>query len=157
MCGPRRRWAAALCTILVLAPVASAQSGALDELAWLVGEWQRQTRSGTAIERWTRTGAGLVGEGVAQRGEQSMQTEALLLVEMVGELYYIAKPRENPYPVAFRLVSRADGAFVFENTDHDFPQRITYRRTAEESLTVVIEGPGDDGTPQRIAFEFTRR
>jgi hypothetical protein len=133
------------------------QADALADLAWLEGEWHRQTRNGSAIERWRRTDAGLVGEALVQRGDQSMQTEALLLAAMGGEIFYIAKPRENPYPVAFRLVSREGGAFVFENPEHDFPQRIIYTRTSDTAMTASIEGPGEGGAPQRIDFVFTRR
>lgn len=134
------------------------QSGALDELAWLEGEWYRATRGGEAIERWQRNGDGLSGEGLVVRDGQTAVIESLLLVEMAGEVFYIAKPPENPYPVAFRLISRDDGAFVFENTAHDFPQRIIYRRTGEDTMTAAIEGPGQGGgAPQRIDFAFTRR
>jgi hypothetical protein len=141
------------CAALAAAP----QQTALDDLAWLEGEWQRPTRSGTAIERWTRTDTGLVGEAVVVRDGREQQTEALLLVPMGGELYYIAKPMENPYPVAFQLVATDAGAFVFENTEHDFPQRIAYRRSAPDAMTATISGPGEGGAPRSIDFEFTRR
>lgn len=141
----------------VLAAPLSLQTSALDELSWLAGEWQRETGNGLALERWRRTDAGLAGEGLVVRGGQARPLEALLLVEMAGETYYIAKPPENAYPVAFRLVSRTGGEFVFENTTHDFPQRITYRRTGENTMTASIEGPGESGAPQRIDFEFIRR
>ncbi|MGD8328308.1 MAG: DUF6265 family protein [Acidobacteriota bacterium] len=141
----------------VMATILSAQTAGPADLAWLEGEWQRATRSGTAIERWTRTEAGLVGEAVVARDGREQQTEALLLVVMGGELYYIAKPVENAYPVAFRLLSADDGALVFENTTHDFPQRIVYRRTAPDAMTVTISGPGDDTAPRSIDFEFVRR
>lgn len=133
------------------------QADPLEELSWLVGEWQRPTRSGLAIERWKRTEAGLVGEGAALRDGEERHTEALLLVAMGAEVFYIAKPPENSYPVAFRLVARAGGAFEFENPTHDFPQRIIYRRTADDAMTASIEGPGDDEQVQRIDFAFTRR
>jgi len=146
-----------VCLIGILAFLLPTQSADLADLAWLEGEWQRATRSGTAIERWTRTGIGLVGETVVVRDGREQQTEALLLVPMGGVLYYIAKPAENPYPVAFQLVATDDGTFVFENTMHDFPQRIAYRRSAPDAMTVTISGPGEGGAPRSIDFEFTRR
>jgi hypothetical protein len=86
-----------------------------------------------------------------------VSTEALLVVEMAGEVYYIPKPRENEYPVAFKLISATDSVFVFENTSHDFPQRITYRRTGDDSMVAEISGPGSDGEEMKIEFVFTRR
>jgi len=160
-CRPLAIATVTLVALLALAALAApAQRPALADLAWLEGEWTRATSSGTAIERWRSvSGAGLVGEGAFQRGDggAEIQTEALLLVEMGGEIFYVAKPRENPYPVAFRLASLENGTAVFENPTHDFPQRIIYRRSGPDALTAAIEGPGDGGQPQRIEFSFVRR
>jgi hypothetical protein len=75
---------------------------------------------------------------------------------MGEEVFYIAEPRQNPYPVGFLLVSREAGRFVLENVDHDFPQRM-YERTGGDAMTVTISGPGDGGEPREIEFRFTRR
>jgi hypothetical protein len=55
------------------------------------------------------------------------------------------------------LVSRAGGEFVFENTTHDFPQRIIYSRVSDDAMMAAIEGPGEGGETQRIEFHFVRR
>ena len=139
---------------------ATVQDDELAAFAWLEGEWQRTTRRGVAIERWRRVrGVGLVGEAVLlpTDADTEIPTEALLLVTMGADTFYIARPPENPYPTAFRLVSHADDTAVFENPTHDFPQRIIYRRTSDDAMTASIEGPGDNGQVQRIDFEFRRR
>lgn len=59
-------------------------------------------------------------------------------------------------PFGFRLVAQTDTEFAFENPTHDFPHRITYLRTAADSFTATIAGPGEDGESQEIAFHFTR-
>lgn len=89
-------------------------------------------------------------------GSEEVQVEALLLVRMGADIFYIARPRQNEYPIGFRLVAQTDTEFVFENPTHDFPQRITYLRTAADSFTATIAGPGEDGESQEIAFHFTR-
>ena len=140
--------------VLALLPL---QDDGLEGLQWLEGEWQRQTRAGTVVERWTLTENGLAGESFALRGEQPTLTETLMLVQMGGSVIYVAWPVENPYPVAFPLVSRENDEFVFENTTHDFPQRIIYSRESGDALTVAIEGPGEGGEAQRVEFHFVRR
>jgi hypothetical protein len=40
---------------------------------------------------------------------------------------------------------------VFENLEHDFPQRIEYQRDGDR-LTATISGPGEDGEVQSISF-----
>ncbi len=142
------------------APSPVVQNDELGAFAWLEGEWQRTMRRGVAIERWRHVpGVGLVGEAVLRPtdADTEVPTEALLLVTMGADTFYIARPSENPYPVAFRLVSHADDTAVFENPTHDFPQRIIYRRISDDAMTVSIEGPGDDGRVRTIDFEFRRR
>ncbi len=139
---------------------ATMQSTDLTAFAWLEGEWQRATRSGVSIERWRRVpGVGLVGEGarLPDGADTEIHSEALLLVTMGADTFYIARPAENPYPTAFRLISLTDDTAVFENPTHDFPQRITYQRVSEEAMTASIEGPGDGAQVRRIDFEFVRR
>jgi len=131
----------------------------LEGLSWLEGEWQRETRRGLSIERWSRLpDGGLVGESVVipSDGAAEFQVEALLLVRMGADIFYVARPRQNEFPVGFRLVSQTDTEAVFENPTHDFPQRITYQRTAADSFTATVAGPGDDGESQEIEFHFTR-
>ena len=153
-------------TVIALAFAASvatspaAQADPLDRLSWLEGEWQRDTRRGVAIERWRRVpGVGLVGGAavIPNGANTEIPSEALLLVTMGADTFYIARPAENPYPIAFRLVSLTDDTAVLENPTHDFPQRIIYRLISDDAMTATIEGPGDDGQLQRVDFEFVRR
>jgi len=151
--------------LVALAAIASASGAAaqnaLERLDWLQGEWERTTSRGAiAIERWRPTaGIGLVGESVMlpPGGGSEVVTEALLLVPMGDGVFYVARPRENPYPVAFRLVSADGDTTVFENPTHDYPQRIVYRRTGPDTMTVWIEGPDPEGNNRRIDFDFRRR
>ena len=145
-----------------LAPAAAValQDAALERFAWLEGEWSRPTRRGTAVESWRRVeGFGFVGGMVVvpADGGAEFATEALLLAEMGGEVFYFAYPRENPRPVAFQLVSQEGDTAVFENPDHDFPQRIVYRRDGPDAMVVTISDIPDDGEPNEIEFAFERR
>lgn len=148
-------------TLAVLAGAATAEPRAeLDQLAWLIGGWKREARSGAIHESWTRLGD-RVFEGrswrTAEPGSAAMPLEDILLAEMGGEVFYIPKVAENPYPVAFRLVKLEGRSAVFENPQHDFPQRITYELREDDTLLAAIEGPGGaEGAPQRIEFRFVR-
>jgi hypothetical protein len=55
-----------------------------------------------------------------------------------GQLTFVASPSGQP-EVAFGLVSLTATQVVFENREHDFPQRIIYWR-AGASLQARIEG-----------------
>ena len=43
---------------------------------------------------------------------------------------------------------------VFENPSHDFPTKISYQRVAEDSLTILVSGPGKDGKESVIRYEL---
>jgi hypothetical protein len=45
---------------------------------------------------------------------------------------------------------------VFENPQHDFPRKISYQRVAEDSLTILVAGPGKDGKESVIRYELAR-
>lgn len=150
--------------VLCVAAAADAVAAAdLQRFEWLRGTWKRSTARGDVYETWTQRSDQLL-EGVVVRtakdaapgSSQSRQTEWILLTAMGEDVFYIAKPGENPMPTPFRLISIDETRAVFENTAHDFPQRIAYVRKGNDALTVTIEGPDETGETQEIHFEFTR-
>ena len=64
----------------------------------------------------------------------------LRIQALTDGLVYFASPRSQP-PVAFALVEAGDKRAVFENKQHDFPQRILYWLDAEGAMHARIEGP----------------
>ena len=55
----------------------------------------------------------------------------------------------------FTSVAVSDSMAVFENPEHDFPQRIIYRRSAADSLHARIEGPRN-GQVRGVDFRYGR-
>ena len=55
-------------------------------------------------------------------------------------LFYFASPGARP-PVAFELVESGERRAVFENKQHDFPQRILYWLDTAGAMHARIEGP----------------
>jgi hypothetical protein len=142
---------------LILVPWYSGAQTMTDDLQWIVGTWVRQSDRSVTYETWRRINDRTYeGEGtrVSHAGGDTVFTESLLLAVMGGEVFYIAKVEENVYPVAFRMTSLKEGVAVFENPDHDFPQRITYSHNSGGSMTVLVETL--DGT-RHIDFFFTAR
>jgi hypothetical protein len=134
----------------------SKDSSNLADLNRLIGTWTRTTKSGEVFEIWTRVSERTL-EGLAYRtkdGEKTV-TEYLRLEQFGSEIFYTAKPPQNPYPVAFKLATFADNIATFENPHHDFPQRIIYTFKEDGSLHARIEGP-QDGETVGIDFVFTR-
>jgi hypothetical protein len=132
-----------------------------DAFDWLEGEWVRETKRGTAHERWTRVSESTMeGVGGVTSGGETRIFEHLRLERFGDEVFYVAKPAENPYPTPFKLISvehtgEGQSRFVFSNPDHDFPQRVVYVRDGEDGMLARIEGT-TGGEDRAVDFRFRR-
>lgn len=128
----------------------------LDELRWMLGEWEQAKGDKTISEHWTSTSAGLfTGQGSTRRNgaTKSVATESLLIAQMGEDVFYIAKTPQNQFPIPFRLV-KSDGQIArFENRSHDFPRVIEYRKAADDQMTVNVT----DGKGKGFALKFRRK
>jgi hypothetical protein len=110
--------------LLLLAGLAYSQSMP----DWMAGSWS-STHDGVRMEEhWTRGDGGLmVGmhQDVLASGKSSF--EFLRIERREGKLVYLAMPHARP-ETTFPLKSITATRVVFENPDHDFPQRIIYWR-----------------------------
>jgi len=125
----------------------AADCHALKHLTWLLGSWRAEAGGRAIREHWapvsTETWEGY-GETRARGAEGApgdlLESETLRLVEMAGEVYYIAKVAHNALPVAFRLTQCGPSHAVFENPAHDFPRRIAYRLEQGTLIAEVSDG-----------------
>lgn len=119
----------------------------LDGLEKLIGHWQENKEGQITQEEWQRVSPNsFEGEGVilGQLGiKQSIET--LRLVEMSGDIFYIAKVKGNSFPISFKLTSCSDTHFVFENPEHDFPQKISYNFLGVNRMVVNVTGKNVEG------------
>ena len=88
--------------------------------------------------------------------DKTVEYEFLLLrTEANGEINYVAKP-SGQAEAAFKLIRASNTEMVFENSRHDFPQRISYTLKEDDKLVAAIEGT-KNGKTRRIEFNFQRR
>lgn len=147
--------------VLVMAAMAAAPARgqesepAISKVAWLTGCWAGTAGSEQVEENWMPLRAGtLVGAGRAVRGERTTSVE-LTVIRMAGDtLVFHAFPVGQP-PALFPAESVGDSAVVFANPQHDFPQRISYRRVGPDSAVARIEGTSPDGT-RGFDFHYAR-
>ncbi|MFQ5630950.1 MAG: DUF6265 family protein [bacterium] len=142
----------------IVTPISVFAQARLSDLDWLIGAWQRETAKSFTYETWRQlSDRTFEGESfrVPKATSDTVFVESLLLVEMAGEIFYMPKVAENKYPVPFRLVSFADGKAVFEHPEHDFPQRIIYKRKTDDSMTAYAEGE-INGQKKLLEFQFRK-
>ncbi len=117
----------------------------LNELEWILGDWQRQnSKPGeTHHEKWWKiSDQQFQGIGVVLAGLDTVFVEKLGIMIREGNVYYIADVPENPGPVYFKFTSWETNSFVSENPEHDAPKKIAYYL---EGNIMTAEVSWDDG------------
>jgi hypothetical protein len=94
-----------------------------------------------------------LGESYFININNTLFAEKVRLEQRKNDLFYIVSvPNQNEeQPVAFKLTSSTNDYLVFENPEHDFPKKITYKLVTKDSLYAEISG---DGKSQ--GFPFTK-
>jgi hypothetical protein len=114
---------------------------------WLEGTWSMpRPKGGFRLEVWEKkNGEKLTGKGLKVVEKDTTVLEAIELYHQDDHFWYvpIVSDQNNSLPVPFKLVDSKDNRFVFENPDHDFPQRIVYEFRPVLSSSVITSSPGD--------------
>ena len=140
--------------ILSLVMIA-AQAPSLQSVAWLHGCWQMRGNGRIVEERWTAPAAGhMMGTGRTIRGDSLVEYEQIILRIVDGALAYEAHP-SGQQPATFTARAATDTMVVFENPQHDFPQRVGYRKAGRDSLVAWVEGTVN-GRTRRPEFRYAR-
>lgn len=152
-----RTWISAL-VLWGVAPVVPLDAQTPSLPAWLAGCWQSRGNRQT-LEMWMPPAGGLMlGASRTMIGGVVREYEQLVIKAENGTLVYTATP-SGQQTASFTATSVTDTSFVVENPQHDFPQRISYRRLGADSLIAQIEGPiaGERGTGTRgVTFPMQR-
>jgi hypothetical protein len=145
---------AAFTTASAVTPPVGAQSG-ITAVGWMQGCWESATPQRIVEEQWTAPRAGsMLGVGRTVRGERLVEYEFVLLREQDGKLAYEAHPSGQPSAV-FTSSTVSDTIVVFENPQHDFPQRVGYRKDGADAIVAWVDGT-ENGKERRIEFPYRR-
>ena len=144
-----------LASFLCVADVGFAQQATVDRVAWLQGCWRSIRGETTIEEQWMAPRGGtMLGMGRTVRGGKLVEYELVLIKEQEGALAYEAHPSGQP-TATFTAATVSDSSVVFENPQHDFPQRVGYRRNGPDALEAWIEGQAN-GKSRRVDFSYQR-
>jgi hypothetical protein len=126
---------------LLVSTSSHAQNHDLASLSWLAGCWASETAEAGSGEQWMPLAGGtMLGVGRTVKNGRTAEYEFLQIRHNAeGKLVYIAKP-SGQTEATFTAIQLSDNAVTFENLQHDFPQRIIYRRLADGKLAARIEG-----------------
>ena len=138
-----------------ITPLSGQETPGVERLAWLQGCWEAASPQRTIEEQWMAPrGGSMLGMSRTVRGERFTGHELVVLRVRDGRLVYQAHPSGQP-SAEFPLQTLGDSTVVFEDPQHDFPQRVGYRRSAADSLLAWIEGTAN-GQERRVEFRYRR-
>lgn len=115
----------------------------LRQASWLLGSWQHQMSEGTITEEWKSMNDSVFSaRSFFVSGTDTSAGETITLEQRGKELYYIpvVKNQNEGKPITFRLSSGAGDELTFENPEHDFPQKIVYKKLREDSMLTEVSG-----------------
>ncbi|HRH43666.1 MAG TPA: DUF6265 family protein [Pyrinomonadaceae bacterium] len=139
-----------------LSAFAQTTQPSLNELNWLAGCWESNKNGIVSMERWSKpSGNMMLSTSQTVKGSKTISFEFLRIIENETGIYYISKPSENKEETAFKLIKFNNNEVVFENPEHDFPQRIIYKLEKGTSLFARIEGK-KNGKEMGINFPMNR-
>ena len=139
--------------------LAISQSNKLTDLSFILGRWEMPTKTGKITEEWTKRSGELSGRSYRHSASgDSVLTETVVIKNIKGKLNYCVTGYEegNRGTTDFQLISFNKTQYIFENKQHDFPQRIVYENKGKHQLLAWIEGP-IQGKTTKYEFNFRRK
>ncbi len=134
----------------------AAEPTGIDDLDWLAGCWAAVGGEPGSGEQWSRPAGGtMLGVNRSVRNSRTVAHEFMLIRETEGGgMEFVANP-SGQAGASFVRVQQSRDEVVFENPEHDFPQRILYRLIEGGLLQARIEGQVQ-GQERGVDFPFRR-
>jgi len=123
------------------------ENSGIQQFDWLIGTWENRSAQNIVYETWIKANDSLlVGKSFSILKNDTSVFENITIEKRGNEIFYIpvVKDQNQGKPVRFKLISNQNNIQVFENTLHDFPQRIIYAQINPDSLKATIEGIIED-------------
>ena len=152
----RRAFTVLMAAWLGAAAPAWAADSPLDRLGWLAGCWRIEGGEAGSGEQWLPLAGGtLLGVGRVVKRGLTVSHEFMQIRPLAdGSIGFIAQPAGKP-EATFVLQAGEPGQAVFQNLEHDFPQRVIYRLEEGGKLRARIEGQRG-GSVQGVDFPMQR-
>lgn len=106
---------------------------------WMSGSWSATVKGVEMEEHWTTPKGGvMVSMHRDIRPDGKAWIEFARIQQQGDEVVFFAQPGGKP-PTPFKMVEAASKRIVFENREHDYPQRIVYWLGENGALCAATE------------------
>lgn len=131
----------------------------LAQFNWLLGDWYNETGEEVGTEIWRKKNdSTIVGMSFIQMEMDTVFAEKIILQQNKDGITFTVSgviPPEGS-TVAFNYLPSEKEAFVFENKQNTFPQRIYYSNPVKDSIHAWIEGE-INGQVREVHFSYNRK
>lgn len=137
-----------LIPLLMNAEITTAASPMPD---FLTGCWMLQDGERSAEECWTRGNGGvMIGSCRTWKADTIESWEWMLIARAAdGQLSFFASPKGAPQ-TGFKAAKVSNQEVLFENSAHDYPQRVRYWNTNAGISAEIAKADGSDA----IRYDF---
>ena len=129
----------------------------LNKLDWFIGSWAGVTSESTFTETWIKVNDTLyTGQSYFIKGSDTLSSETISLQQHDTSVFYVplVEGQNDNKPIFFKLTFSDGTNAVFENPEHDFPQKIAYQLKENDSLIATISG-NNNGKIRSIRFPMS--
>jgi hypothetical protein len=110
---------------------------------WLIGNWENKSPDGILTENWKKVNDSTFSAvSLFIKGKDTLHSEKITLSQQGEMLMYSAtvNGQNNDKAIDFPSTTETENKLIFENPSHDYPQKITYSKGANNTLTAEISG-----------------
>lgn len=110
---------------------------------WLLGAWENKSPNGVLTESWQKVNdSTFSATSYFIKEDDTLHSEKITLSQKGEMLLYSAtvNGQNNDKAIDFGSTTETENKLVFENPSHDYPQKITYTKGANNTLTAEITG-----------------
>jgi hypothetical protein len=124
-------------------------------LKFFPGKWKMISEKTEYCEEWRIVDSTeLIGKGYSIEAGEVIENEIIYLKKFADTWAYVAITK-NQAITLFALNDFTQNKYIFENGEHDFPQRIVYEFKNDDTLYAIVEGKLD-GEEMRREFNFIK-
>lgn len=136
----------ALTSICILCLLIACSENKLSRVDFIIGTWKMEGKE--QYENWELSNnKELIGYSYTFKDSQKIITETLSIKIYENTVIFEATvPDQNEgKTIPFTLNNEIKDYLSFENTDHDFPKKIQYKRINENEIEVTVLGDEGEG------------
>lgn len=135
---------------LMITSSCNSDSAFFEKLSFLKGTWKVEGREN--YETWNMEKTQLIGESYKMVEGKKIVSETLKIEQSQDQIIYTATVlnQNNGAGIPFTLNTNITDQLSFENPEHDFPNKIQYKKLSENEIFVSVLGKDGKGFSYKI-------